>query len=223
MSEPRKKHTIAMSELCQSGRLRADAAWGKCLSREAVYGSIICPEKTPEKQHQLARRVATFWSQDMLKEALLPYICREAPISLRLVEWTLCNYAKVYQPVYKHVNPRTNRSITVDLHYSYLAALTRFRRRHYGPVRRGNRVFVKVGNERHETTIAQLVFFKWAYECGVMQFIVAHEKTLKAHHSKCVKQRKSVESSGKQSRKPYLTEPAETCRIFSMKTEESLS
>ena len=193
----------------------ADQAWAAVpISAPQRHGTIECPKGTPIKQCKLAYRLQDFWTPDRVAQHLLPYTNDTRKPSKRMIEWALANWAQDRRPIYITTSPYTGRKITIDLYSAYKNMLKKYRRRFFGPIRRGNRVLVhtnKWGDSgswtSHTTTIGQLVFFRWAYEEGVMDFICKHTDDIQAHEEAC------KTTTGRKKRTPYVAHHTSLCCI----------
>jgi hypothetical protein len=52
----------------------------------------------------------------------------------------------------------------------------------FDPFQRGSRIHYQVGDVKYETTIAQLNFFMWAIQYGVIDWAARHRDEIKKHH-----------------------------------------
>lgn len=104
---------------------------------------------------------------------ILPILTGESPISLRVVDWFVTNYARVHQTVYKLAAQGEEAYFLVYPHYK--AQLKAFSKRQFDPFCRRERVeFVYDGKNALETTVGQLNFFRWALLHGVLDYIESH-------------------------------------------------
>ena len=100
-------------------------------------------------------------------------------ISLRILDWLVTSYAKRHQVVIFHNNA------AVHLHSEYKCFLASHSKKLFDAFRRRKRVHVnedgsvnRTPDENEEpyfvSTVAQLVFFYWAYQRGVIQYAEKH-------------------------------------------------
>ena len=95
-------------------------------------------------------------------------------VSLRLIDWLVTNYSKSHNVIYYLDGKPFN------LHQNYKNMLKAYSKRLFDPFRRHSRVFIKcpvVEDDVLETTVAQLTFFKWAIDSGVLYY-ANNNKTL---------------------------------------------
>lgn len=119
--------------------------------------------------------MVNFYSKDNYKhlKTVLPIINGEAPLSLRLIDWFVTNYAKCN---YVHYDVRGRRFI---VHDEYRLRLHGYKKRRFDPFCRWDRVEIPYENDTFvQTTIGQLNFFKWALENGVLEHIHRHRKRI---------------------------------------------
>ena len=116
---------------------------------------------------------------DLLKEKLLKnlsnkkletiydIINRNNPISLRIIEWFVSNYAKVHKTSYKLENK------TFLVYNSYKdEQLNSYKKKLFDMYRRMDRVFIPIKKDKVlETTVAQLNFFTWIFKCKILDYI----------------------------------------------------
>lgn len=88
----------------------------------------------------------------------------DGAVSIRLLDWLVVNYSKKNCTAYLH------KGRVVNLHADYKDCLLRFRRTRFDPFRRGERITFTHLSKEYVTTKAQLNFFKWCFENGVIEF-----------------------------------------------------
>jgi len=103
-------------------------------------------------------------------ERFLPIINRTSPISLRLLDYFCVNYSRSTQVVYMILDDKY-----FDVHSSYKTQLKQFSKKRFDPFRRNSRITFKYdNNERFDTTIGQLCFFKWCLTHNVLDYVEKH-------------------------------------------------
>ena len=122
---------------------------------------------------------------------------------LRLYNWCVSNYSKAHAVVTR-VGDRV-----IDPVVSYNAMLKRLHRTLFDPYRRGTQLFFTVEGDtrKHHTTVGQLLFIKWAKDCGIDKYVESHEAEIRAHLNDTTRTRSTM---GKQ-RVRELT--ASRCKI----------
>jgi hypothetical protein len=116
-----------------------------------------------------------------LETHLVPRLMRTHRVSLRLLDWLVVDYAREKGVAYKHVFPGCCAPRVVVVHMEYSQWLARWKRRHYDVFRRRHRVYFKVGEETHSTTVAQLHFFYMAEMYGFLRYAEDNVEAIEAH------------------------------------------
>lgn len=117
-----------------------------------------------------------------LTDILNPPAGAKPPISLRVLDWLITNYA------------RRRRVITQPggdtLNIMYRAVLNGLSKKYFDPFRRRARVeFADADGNPLETTIGQLKFFKWAICNGVVAYGIAHAQDIERDMLRAAKKR----------------------------------
>lgn len=100
----------------------------------------------------------------------------ESNISLRLVDWFVTNYAKMYFTVYEiPININSSVITRFKVYHDYKLKLKAYSKKRFDPFCRWERIqFPYDENNSIETTIGQLNFFKWAFDNGIIEHIQAN-------------------------------------------------
>ena len=134
-------------------------------------------------QHQwLLNTLLEFYKEPDNLDILKKIINREylAPnnkkLSIRMVNWFVTNYAKQYFTVYDV--PSTKEGEPARRFFvwtNYKSTEDSYSKQMFDPYCRQERILIPYGNQnRIETTIGQLHFFKWAILNKVLDYIVQH-------------------------------------------------
>lgn len=134
-------------------------------------------------QHQwLLNTLLEFYKESDNLDILKKIINREylAPnnkkVSIRMVNWFVTNYAKQYFTVYDV--PSTKEGEPARRFFvwtNYKSTEDSYSKQMFDPYCRQERILIPYGNQnRIETTIGQLHFFKWAILNKVLDYIVQH-------------------------------------------------
>lgn len=89
-------------------------------------------------------------------------------ISLRLLDYLCTKYCKSRTVIYE---PKLNKG-KINLYNSYKNQLKAYSKLQFDPFRRHNRIVIEKNKEKYETTIAQLNFFKWVIEIGLIDWLM---------------------------------------------------
>lgn len=139
------------------------------------------------KQDQIVTWLQEFYSLKENVDKLLPILQGKSPISLRLVDYFVTNYAK-----------KTNASYMWNekhflVYFNYKRELNAYSKRLFDPFCRRERImFESRGVEAFMTTVGQLNFFRWFLEKGIFDYMMENREviekdmnsTLKNHYSR---------------------------------------
>jgi hypothetical protein len=139
------------------------------------------------KQDFVIAWLQEFYTHPGHLEALLPILKGESPVSLRLIDYFVTNYAK-----------KNNTSFQLNgkqflIYFHYKRELNAYSKRLFDPFCRRERIeFQARGHEGFVTTVGQLNFFRWAIEKNILEYITEHREdiekdmnsTLREHYSR---------------------------------------
>lgn len=155
-----------------------------------------------QKQELLLTNLRRFYSEKAHMDKLLPILTGASPISLRLVDWFVTNYARNNQTIYllHREEPQPNELPTYFLVFPhYKSQLKAFSKKQFDPFCRRERIqFCYDGIHVLETTLGQLNFFRWAILYGVLDYIEGHLELIEKDMNEKLR---SGGSSGTQSKK----------------------
>lgn len=182
------------------------------------------------RQKQRLREISGFFNEAVLNRLLLPVATQEYAISLRLLDYTMTNWAKKTRVMV--VMNTCRGKIPWNLFSLYKDWLRFYRRRGFDPFRRRERIFFHQTLEDGEkktldTTVAQLNFLRWADMYGILDYVLAckeeieEDMMLTLGESKCRRfeaQRhpKEAEPPGSKKRKrvELSRAPATKCVVY---------
>ena len=124
-----------------------------------------------KKQDLLLKTLLEFYKRDKYMKKLANCIFKEGNVSLRIVDYLCTNYAKSECVVY-YLNPKDKSPF--NLYLNYRSQLKAYSKMQFDPFRRHNRITIQckfAENNKLETTVAQLNFFKWALENKVIDYL----------------------------------------------------
>lgn len=134
--------------------------------------------------------LSRFYANEMNMTAVLPYISGDSPVSLRLIDWFVTNYAKKQNVFMTRVDPATGDTHTVNVYQSYRSQLKAFSKQQFDPFRRRDRIefWYSIGSgtvtpsppAHVKTTVGQLNFFRWMLENGILEYVALHAATIEA-------------------------------------------
>ena len=138
----------------------------------------------PMKQQDLLHFMLTSSTPidtDFLRTELVPRLNRTHPVSLRLLDWLVVDYAPQRGIAYRMYVPALGRETIVVMHALYTTWLNRWRRSHYDPFRRRHRIYFELDGETYSTTVAQLHFFYMARMFGFLEYASRHLDDILPH------------------------------------------
>jgi hypothetical protein len=98
---------------------------------------------------------------------ILKILNGESKISLRILDWFVTNYAKQKYIVYEKVSGDRFKVYT-----DYKLKLKAYSKKRFDPFCRWDKITIPYrNNQRIQTTIGQLNFFKWVLENDIIEFI----------------------------------------------------
>lgn len=125
-----------------------------------------------------------FYSTHPDIEKVMPYLDGKAPLSLRIIDWFVTKYSRKNFIKYSLVGGQE-----FVLYLSYKGQLKAYSKLYFDPNCRRERIMFKIpGYEAFTTTIGKLNFFRWALECGVLDYIEAHEEEIKEGYEQHLKE-----------------------------------
>lgn len=139
------------------------------------------------KQDQVVSWLHDFYSSPGNLEKLLPILQGTSPVSLRLVDYFVTNYAKKMNTSFA----QTGRHFLV--YFNYKRELNAYSKRLFDPFCRRERIMFQVrGMEPFVTTVGQLNFFRWFIEKNILEHVLENRETiekdmnatLKEHYSR---------------------------------------
>lgn len=128
-----------------------------------------------QKQLLLTNLKSFFNNKESLTR-MMNIIQGESRLSLRIIDWFVTNYAKMYFMVYEL--PDGTR---FKVHNEYKLKLKAYQKKNFDPFCRWERIRIPYDDQNElETTIGQLNFFKWSFENGVIDYIENHYEEIEA-------------------------------------------
>lgn len=115
----------------------------------------------------LLSKLMEFYNKDGNIDKILPIINGEHKISLRLVDWFICNYSKKNFTQYS-IGENKRFKVYID----YKLKLKAYSKKRFDPFCRWDRITIPYNKkESIQTTLGQLNFFKWVLENSIIQYI----------------------------------------------------
>jgi hypothetical protein len=130
----------------------------------------------PPAKVQRLREIHAFFDDDVTRRLLVPVATQTFGVSLRLLDYTMTNWAKKTRVM--TVMNTSGGPTPINIFSLYKDWLHFYRRRGFDSFRRRERVFFLHGEESMETTVAQLNFLRWAEMYGVLEYVVANKAAI---------------------------------------------
>jgi hypothetical protein len=146
------------------------------------------------KQELIISSLQKFYANRPDMGEILEHLQGTSPISLRLIDWFVTNYAKQYNTTYI-IN---NQEFLVYMNYK--SQLKAYSKKLFDPFCRRERIMFQLANqESFLTTVGKLNFFRWAIEKGILDYIKLNlakiEKEMNTNAREMQKVKKSSEKS----------------------------
>ena len=153
-------HTLSISP--ENTIVESVASTPPVLERRAV----TVKHRVQCKQDQVISWLQDFYTEPGNLEKLLPILQGSSPISLRLVDYFVTNYAKKSNTSYM----LSGRHFLV--YFNYKRELNAYSKRLFDPFCRRERIMFQArGIEPFVTTVGQLNFFRWFIEKDIYNFV----------------------------------------------------
>ena len=127
----------------------------------------------------LLSNLLSFYEQNDNLQKMLKVVTGESKVSLRIVDWTVTNFAKKYYTVYDLVNLMTGGLRRFKVYIEYKLMLKAYSKKRFDPFCRWDRINIPYKDNSYiQTTIGQLNFFKWVIENEIIEYIEANYDTI---------------------------------------------
>jgi hypothetical protein len=119
----------------------------------------------------LLNKLSSFYEKDNYShlEQILKILNGESPISLRILDWFVTNYAKQKYVVYDLPN-----GLRFKVYNDYKLKLKAYSKKRFDPFCRWEKIIIPYHKNFIQTTIGQLNFFKWVIENNILEYIDEH-------------------------------------------------
>ena len=148
--------------------------------------SAATPNPPPAQKQRASARgmlmvsLSRYFSNPANMQGILAYITGESPVSLRLIDWFVTNYAKKHNVILTH-EQGDNNVVHLNVHLSYRSQLKAYSKQQFDPFRRRDRiVFYYEADQSVETTVGQLNFFRWMLQNRVLTYVDEHVDAIEA-------------------------------------------
>jgi len=179
------------------------------MEREGV-SFLVDPASLSLRERSLLRRLKEGYTAAIARDVLLPLVHHTSPISLRALDWAVVNWSKQHNIVCSSLVPGE----MTNVHDAYRTALSFWKRRLFDCFRRRARIRVRVGDQEHETTLGQANFALWAYQTGVLSYVLGHYELILTHMNAVSQRQKRIKrdalKSGRKRKRTELTPASST-------------
>lgn len=164
---------------------------------------VVSDDQLPMRSKLLFESLIQFYNTNgAFETVVVPILRNKDPLPLRDIDWLVTNFSLAFPVVYE--NPmRSNSSSSsnnnndtaepFNLHDSYEQHEEAWKKKLFDPFQRGERVmFRNAAGDEHETTIAQLNFFRWAIQYGVIDWAAKNRDEIHKHHQMSKRARKQL-------------------------------
>lgn len=135
------------------------------------------------KQDQVVSWLQEFYNAPGNLEKLLPILQGTSPVSLRLVDYFVTNYAKKMNTSF----PTSGKHFLV--YFNYKRELNAYSKKLFDPFCRRERILFQArGMEPFVTTVGQLNFFRWFLEKNILEFVLANKETIEKDMNSTLKE-----------------------------------
>jgi hypothetical protein len=153
------------------------------------------------RQDFIVQNLQTFYNEPGNLEKITPILKGESPISLRLVDWFITNYAKKNNTSYMM---GTKQFL---VHFNYKRELKAYSKKLFDPFCRRDRIMFEALNQASiMTTVGQLNFFRWFIEKKILDYIEDNHTAIEADMNASIKEHYSKDGKKLQSGRRQRTE-----------------
>jgi len=170
----------------------------------------------PESKVARLREIHSFFDDAVAERLLVPVARQTYCVSLRLLDYTMTNWAKKTR-VMTVLNTRGG-TMPLNVYSLYKDWLHFYRRKGFDSFRRRERVFFAepTTGEMLETTVAQLNFLRWADLYGVLEYVRANKAVIEADMMQTLSdsKRRRQTDGGKRKREELSSAPQSRCVVY---------
>jgi hypothetical protein len=170
----------------------------------------------PESKVVRLREIHAFFDDAIAERILVPVARQTYCVSLRLLDYTMTNWAKKTR-VMTVLNTRGG-TMPMNVYSLYKDWLHFYRRKGFDSFRRRERVFFAepATGETLETTVAQLNFLRWAELYGVLEYVRDNQAAIEADMMQTLSdsKRRRQTDGGKRKREELSSAPPSKCVVY---------
>jgi len=152
-------------------------------------------------QDLLMHSVTQFFKIKKNIELMLPIINGKSVISLRVIDWFVTNYSKKNN-IYYNLKCKEGNIKPFFVYLDYKQQLKGYSKKKFDPFCRRERInFFDHNNNKIETTVGQLNFFKWAIQKGILKYIEINLEDVEKDMNNSIKQVYKKDPSNEKTRR----------------------
>jgi hypothetical protein len=142
------------------------------------------------KQELIVNSLQRFYSMRTDMDEIMPILLGTSPLSLRLIDWFVTNYAKAHNTAYI----LDNQEFLVYMNYK--SQLKAYSKKLFDPFCRRERIYFQIpGHSVFLTTVGKLNFFRWAIEKGVLDYLKLHQEAVEKEMNSSMKEQAKIRKS----------------------------
>ena len=139
------------------------------------------------KQELIVNSLQRFYATRNDMDEIMPILMGTSPISLRLVDWFVTNYAKTYNTAY------ILEGQEFLVYMNYKSQLKAYSKKLFDPFCRRERIYFQIpGQPAFLTTVGKLNFFRWAIEKGVLDYLRLHAEAVEKEMNAAMKEQAKI-------------------------------
>jgi hypothetical protein len=135
-----------------------------------------------DKNDILLPSLYSFYSENNHIDIILPIILGNSKISIRILDWFVTNYSKMFQIEYYLQDDKL-----FNVYLDYKSQLKGYKKKLFDPFCRKKRIpfyYDLINNKYIVSTIGQLNFFKWAISKKILNYVEEHLDDIYIHLNK---------------------------------------
>lgn len=181
-----------------------------------TFGRFTADFHVTSVQAAILSRLTAVYTDEMLETVLRPVLEQhEGWPSIRVIDWLLTNFAKSRRIVCTQLN-----GDRIHVYNEYKNMLAHFRRRNFDAFRRRLRVHIDAPMGPLESTPAQLNFFAWAHQTGILAWCRQHADAIERDMTEVASKRRS-RPPGQRRRTELSAAPRTRVVVYNRTTESS--
>jgi len=148
------------------------------------------------KQELIIQSLQHFYTNRTDLKEILDVLEGDSPMSLRLIDWFVTNYAKNYNTSYIH------KGQEFFVYIDYKNQLKAYSKKLFDPFCRRERISFQMKDiPAFVTTVGKLNFFRWAIEKGILDYIQLNLKMIEKEMNESARELQKIR---KQEKKPIV-------------------